>query len=349
MKTSRKSSKENFQLFAHKLARGTFGTEDVSIVSGAGEDDVAALTLGDNCLLVSSDIVNTKRISDTYGQRDLVELGRYCVRQNVSDILGSGGNPRWFLLSLVLDKKFTQEDLRLLFNSVHRECARFGMTVVGGDTKEGDSVVIGGTIIGTRDREIWMKNTCIPESDIFVSGNLSGVTAALCLLEFSNSSDMHTKARSVLYQADLPLDVLARVKAIGAPLSATDISDGLGYSICEFTRCSNNIGVEIDLDKIPLHPLTQYAAKEIAVSEEAFSFAFGGDFQIVFTVPNEFSEKMVEAGAIKIGRVTKEAGSRLIYNGNVIGDIPEFGHLDFEDLRPVDRFYEFAKVFSNLV
>ena len=350
MKSDKPREVENLQLFAHALARNLFRSHDALVAVGAGEDDVAIVDCTEiGQLLISGDYLNAKRFSDTYLPRDFRDLGQHCVRQNASDILGSGGIPRWFVLSAIFDSTCTREDVFTFFSSVQSECERLGVTVIGGDTKEGQSVIVHGTILGIGGPQTWTMKTCSAGSDLFVTGELSGVTAALCLLEFSQSQHLRSLAKAALRDADLPLEVVSNLRKLTVPISATDISDGLGYSLNQFTRGGTNIRLNVELERIPLHPLTKIAADALGIPAKLFSFAFGGDFQIVLAAPTSSRGKIESLGAIRIGEVVEGVGTSISWKGKVISHIPDFGHLDFEQQRPVDRFVEFARTFGALL
>lgn len=346
---SKVANEKNLQLVAHELSREIFITIDPSVLIGAGIDDAAVIGSTGKELVVSVDFVNSKRISDAYGERDLEDLGKYTVRQNISDILCTGGIPRWFVFSVVLDAGFTKKDLRTLFLAVQNECARHNVTVIGGDTKEGPSIVTHGTILGELVGSAWSKHVEVLNADIYVSGELSGVTAALCLLEYSDSPELQKRAFQTLSEADLPVEIVDSIRALGLPIAATDISDGLGYSLSEFIRSTSGLRITIDLDRVPLHPLTKLAAEELGIPLSAFCFAFGGDFQIVFSVPKENRNIFEGTGAVRIGQAVYEHGESQFFRGDVSGKLPDFGHLDFERQRPVKRFIEHAAHFEKFV
>jgi len=339
--------KRNLQIFAHEAARKIFASGDETVEIGAGEDDTAVLQVGNQRLLVSSDYVNFKRISDQYNGKDYYDLGRYCVRQNVSDILGSGGVPRWFMLSALLDNECTEKELISLFEGVRHECDRLKLSVVGGDTKQGVVGAVHGTIIGTLEGDAWNKGPISDQSELFVTGPISGVTAALCLLEFSENTTYRQAALQTLHDADLPtacIEVL-RKKTFG--LCASDISDGLGYTLHEFLRVNSGLCLDLEISRIPLHPLTKIAAEELGLHERSFCFGFGGDFQVALVSSHQDHDAMRLAGAIRIGAFRSGNKGKLTNNSMDIGELPDFGHLDFEDVPPAERFKVFATGFSR--
>lgn len=339
--------RRNLQLFAHDAARSIFSNDDPSILVGAGSDDVAVLECGEEKLLISSDFVNHSRIQDVYSETDFYSVGQYCVRQNASDILGSGGTPRWFIFSVVLERGCSEDDVRNLFSGVEDECKELGMSVIGGDTKQGKTTTIHGTIIGTTDNSPWAKGPIPPNSDVYVTGPLSGVTAALTILEFSKSKELKKRALDALAAATLPIDCLSRVMAERLTICASDISDGLGFTLHEFMRVNSELSLEVLLDNIPLHPLVKDAASELGVDELSFCFGIGGDFQVAMVAKAGDRQKLEAAGAVRIGKFSSGTGSNAKVGSQLISPVPSFGHLDFEQKPTAQRFREFAEAFSE--
>ncbi|MEM9670788.1 MAG: thiamine-phosphate kinase [Pseudomonadota bacterium] len=322
---------------AHRI----FRTKDQGVIIGAGEDDVAAVQCGECILLFTSDYKNSKRIIERFEDLDYSELGRYCVRQNLCDILGSGGTPKWFMLSVIFDEYITKENISIFFDSVSQECHRFGITVVGGDTKQGDRTVVNGTLIGICEGPVWAHRNAVVEHDIYVTGPLGGVTAALCILELSSDDLLRRDALALLTETDVPIDVIESVIALKEKCAASDISDGLGYSIHQILN-SSNIAATVSISKIPLHPLASLASQHLGVNPYSFAFGYGGDFQVVFTAPRRLDDALRSFGAINIGSISSGEPVVVDAGGDEIFPIPDFGHLDFVNQSIVERFLAFA-------
>ena len=86
----------------------------------------------------------------------------------------------------------------------------------------------------------------------------------------------------------------------------TDISDGLSTSLREIAS-SSEVGVMIDLDKIPVDDNAQYLAEEKAEDIMEHSLYGEGDYELLFTVSEKkyFSIKE-RLSVFAIGRVTEK-------------------------------------------
>ena len=338
-------SPNNIQKFAHAEARRIFEIRDPDVVLGAGLDDVAVIRSDNKALLITSDYANSKRIIEQFEELDYDELGRYCVRQNLSDILGSGGAPKWFMFSIILRSDTARRNVSTLFESVERECRRFGITVVGGDTKQGSRTVVHGTLIGECEGPVWSHSNAEIDHDVYVTGPLGGVTAALCLLELSEDDGLRQSAMELLRSADVPIDLINNVISLNERCAGSDISDGLGMSIHQILKASGT-GATLLHSHIPIHPLAIRASKELGIDQCSFAFGYGGDFQIVFTAPRRLDQRLREAGAFNIGSISTGESIVMSLDDNEKFPIPDFGYLDFENESVVNRFLEFSRSMS---
>jgi thiamine-monophosphate kinase len=322
------------------LARSCFGGAKSDILAGAGDDDCAIVVHGSSKLLVSSDFRNYRRHMEVHDPLDPEEVGRFVVRQNVADIFGSGGMPRWFMLSIALPEKMALIDVERLFHAVKSECDRFEMTVVGGDTKQADTLIICGTILGEVERDPWIISGASPGQDVWISGHLGGVMSSVCILENCTEKALREKALSVLRDADLPLTKMKEAIARLTIRCATDISDGLGMSLHSIMRGSQ-VGMIIDCATLPLHPLARTAARIFQMPPEQFAFGYGGDFQFVLVASEAWRAALYQLGFIRVGETTLPGRNELINWSGKFSQIPDFGFEDFQPGKPSDRFFSY--------
>jgi len=100
-----------------------------------------------------------------------------------------------------------------------------------------------------------------------------------------------------------------------------DISDGLSSSLYQLQEL-NNVGFEIEKEKIPLaQTLFELARKKEQLDAYEYALHFGGDYELLLTIPPDKFEKAVQsvekAGnrITLIGRVTKDNKIIIISNG----------------------------------
>ncbi|TPL96405.1 thiamine-monophosphate kinase [Mesorhizobium sp. B2-3-11] len=318
------------------IAEHIFGDRHPLVVAGVGDDDCAVVTLNGQMLLLSCDLRNHRRYLETHAQLDFVEMGAFVVRQNCADIYGSGGVPLFLLLAVTLPGEVSEAQVSQLFIGVRDEALKFGAVVVGGDTKEGSSLVVGCTIVGSVPGEPWLLSGARSGDDIYVSGPLGGVTAAIALLELAHDGEHRAMALDVMRSASIDARQIRLLEGIGIRCG-TDISDGLARALYNIIRRSH-VGFAVDATLVPRHPLTDLAGVRLGLDPKTFAFGYGGDFQFVVTAPSSLAKAVVAAGFQRIGVVTETVGAEVNWGGGRVSHLADFGHDDFIDISPGNRF-----------
>src|SRR5205814_881889 len=115
--------------------------EDRAMVIGVGED-AAVIDLGDRYLVATADPI-------TFATDD---LGWYALHVNANDIVVRGATPRWFLATLLLPARTTDEEsVRALFAQLAAACEELEVALVGGHTEVThglDRAIVAGTMLG---------------------------------------------------------------------------------------------------------------------------------------------------------------------------------------------------------
>jgi thiamine-monophosphate kinase len=254
-------------------------------------DDCAILDRGDDYLLVTTDMIYEKtHIPKGSAPGD---VGWYAAAINLSDIAAMGGTPLGMLFAFGLPRDTDPEWLDSLVSGIQECCSQHNAPVIGGDTKENDSVTISGTAIGTvRKSQMLRRSGARPGDIVAMTGRLG---------------------RGVLWDRDrgntrFLLRIEPRVKeglhlaSSGAVTSCIDMSDGLSTSLHHLAR-SGKVGFEVDLDRIPMMDGLDRKGKLKALHS-------GGDYELLFTVnPKKIADIPGSAGntpITHIGRVTEK-------------------------------------------
>ncbi|MCL1941775.1 MAG: AIR synthase related protein, partial [Synergistaceae bacterium] len=241
--------------------RGAFRS-DVLIGPGVGED-AALIEFADPknglfpLLTVSSDPI----VGASEG------AGRLLVHINANDIACKGGDPCWFIVTLIVPAKDGLECIRKIINEIDETCREIGISVVGGHTEitdRYDQPVIVGTMIGKTDYCMDASNIC--EGDVILMTRHAGlegmsIIAAdrpelLSCLEKEEIEEVKSWSKKLsVVQASRCLRDIARVMH-------DPTEGGVVGGLYEFERMSGH-SVKIDTSKIPVSPLTRKAASSI--------------------------------------------------------------------------------------
>ena len=246
------------ELLAELLAAGADGNPDPRLLVGpkVGED-CAALDIGDRILLVKSDPI-------TFAAD---RIGWYAVQVNANDIACSGGQPRWFLPTVLLPVDSSPDDARRIFADIAAACRQLGVVVIGGHTEVTVGIprpIIAGTMLGeiaARDRLIATGGARDGDSIIVAGGLAIEGTAILARerpaeLRAAGVSDAVID-RAAAYLTDPGISVVAAAQALcraAAVHSLHDITEGGVITALREVAAAANLGLVAEAESMPVLP-----------------------------------------------------------------------------------------------
>jgi thiamine-monophosphate kinase len=301
-----------------------------SIVASVNDDDCAVLQWHDKLMVVTTDYVNAIPIAIELGIGDSSTIGRLAIAASLADLAGSGATPRCILLSVMMPRDCTTEYYLSLMSGAKAEAEKWGVPIVGGDTKLGRSMAVNATAIGgaASEDELFLKNRARPGDNIWISGCVSMTTAAvLGITQQIGSPEWREWATKVLTLPQIPLERSAALSALQAGCAGTDISDGLGMDLSQMCSLSG-VGAILDSTKLPVHDSVSVIASHLNVPQWTLSFGLGGNFQFLVTAKTRYTEDLTNLGFQKIGIVTSEKELLLMDENGVAHSMPETGHRD---------------------
>lgn len=262
------------------------------------------------------------------------DLAYKVLAVNLSDMAAMGATPRWMLLSVALPELNT-DWLTVFCDALFALAARFGVTLIGGDTTKGNWV-FNVTIVGeTPWQQALRRDAAQVGDDIWVSGLLGLAAAAL---------DVHW------HNASLPASVFEQCEqrrlcpeprvALGQELlslvnAAQDISDGLAQDIGHILKASG-VGAAINVDLIPTLDALKQSPTVTLPQLRSWLLAGGDDYELVFTAAPMQREAIMVAAQKTATPVTRigliSAGHQLQLH-NQAGDVIQlhkqgFDHFD---------------------
>ncbi len=278
-------------------------------------DDCAAIDLGDKYLLVTTDMMVTKaHIPKGMGPYD---IGWSIIAVNLSDIAAMGGSPLGLVTAIGITRGHPIDFLEQMVDGMNDCARRFNTSVVGGDTKEHDDLVLCGTAFGqVMKNRILLRKGAEAGDLVAVTGQLGRAGAGF----FSLKRDLGLKEAEGALKRPWP-----RVKEgivlgkSGFVTSCMDISDGLSTSIFELSR-NSSMTYEIDYTRIPKAKEVDLAFHDLERQKDLV-LNFGDDYELIFTIKRERESDLArlaeEAGCpmTVIGKVTSGEENILIDNG----------------------------------
>jgi len=293
-------------------------------------DDCAALDFGEEYLLISTDMISKK----THVPKIMTpwQIGWFVVAINLSDIAAKGGKPLGLVLSLGLPGDTSDSFLEELTRGANACATTHDTSIIGGDTKENPSVTICGTVFGTVKKNEFMSRKGTKIGDIVaITGTLGKAGAGYYIIQSRKENDEILKGLMEPKPRINEGIALAREKIVS---SCMDISDGLSSSLYQLQEL-NNVGFEIEKEKIPLSQMLLKLAKENEnLDIYKYCLHFGGDYELLLTIPpSEFekAQRSVEKTGnflTNIGQVTK-GNEVCIVDGSVKKILPNEGYEHF--------------------
>lgn len=263
-------------------------------------DDCAVIKFDKKFLLATADAVNEM----THIPRGATpyQIGWYAVAVNLSDIAAKGGIPIGIVVAISMHKNTDSKFLMQLTAGMNACAKRYKTKILGGDTKESDSLHLCGTAFGIVGRkDIMLRRGAIPEDIVCVTGTLGKASAGLYL----NKPENVLMVEPRMAEGQL----LARTHGV---TSCMDISDGLASSLYQLSQL-NNVGFEIYHSMLPV---AKAAKKQRSLLRDELILYSGGDYELLLTVKKSklgLVQKHMQKTSTKLTPIGKVTRSKEIF------------------------------------
>jgi thiamine-monophosphate kinase len=280
------------------------------------EDDCAALEFGQDYLLITTDMISQR----THIPKNAKpwQIGWHLVAINLSDIASMGGVPLGVVVAVGLPSSFDEEFAKDMVEGANSCAQKYGISILGGDTKETDSLTLTGCAIGRVGKSEIMKRKGAEVDDIVcVTGALGKAAAAYYSLE-NNSDDLESIKDLLEVQPKISEGNI--LSQSGCVTSAMDISDGLASSLFQLSEI-NDVSYEIEFEKVPKSKKAIAISEKLGIPSEDLVLYFGGDYELLLTIKEkgfkEIKKALSELGTefTQIGKVTENKKNILIKDG----------------------------------
>ena len=280
------------------------------------ESDAEIIQLNDNTkLAITTDSISEEISAGLYDDPYLI--GWMIVTVNMSDLAAVGAVPIGILISEIFPKNFGDEKVAELQRGISEACKANNTFVLGGDTNEGDKLILTGTAIGIIKQEKTISRIgCKPGDILFSSGKLGdGNAYAISKLVTQTNSFKNYK----------PFAQIKNSKVVGNYVSCCmDSSDGFISTVDQLMRL-NNVGFELrsDWQNAIDNDALDYVRKNSLPTWLLFAGQHG-EFQLIFTIPQGLKEAFLEESSqsgfepIELGKVIPEKEVQINIYGKLI-------------------------------
>ncbi len=222
---------------------------------------------------------------DLLSDEDAYTLGWNMAVGCISDILASGGNPKYYAHSLAVNRTWTKEYIEKLSMGIGKALEEAGMSFIGGDFSIAKTWRYTGSIIGELIGNPLLRRGAKVGDLIFISGRIgAGNIDAALKLYWDNPRDIKIpkqfKSRFKLRKNEALL-----IKEFAH--CCIDTSDGV-LSALKAVSDINETGYKVSY--LPYKKRGIFLAKLLNLPKELLFFGGCGEYELLFTISKEASE-----------------------------------------------------------
>jgi len=276
-------------------------------IDAAVKDDCAALDLGDEYLLVTTDMISEH--AHIPEKTKPWQVGWHIVAINLSDIAAMGGEPFGVVVALGLPDNYEMNSLEKMVEGMRSCASNFNTTILGGDTKEVKALTLSGCAFGrVAKNEIMLRKGAKPGDVVAVTGELGRAASAYYALK--NNLDDENAIKGLMEVHPRVKEGIALSKT-GVVTACMDISDGLASSLHQLGLL-NDIAFQLDFNQIPISNEAKAISKRLNIPVEELAIYFGGDYELLVTLDKD--------GLDRAQKALSEIGTKLSPIGKVLKD-----------------------------
>ncbi|MFH1336788.1 MAG: AIR synthase family protein [Candidatus Zixiibacteriota bacterium] len=220
--------------------------------------DCGIVEIGDKAVALTTDPVF---IVPEYGWE---EAAWFAIHILLSDEVTSGLKPAYLSIDLNLPMEITKQQLELTWEVIHRECERYGVSIVCGHTARYENchypMVGGATVIGVGDKKEYVTPQFIKPGDkiIITKGpaiEATGILATMFpqVIEKEFGAEFTSKVKNVFWMMSVVEDALIAVSAGVRENGVTAMHDatecGIWGALHELAEAAG-VGVRVEKEKI---------------------------------------------------------------------------------------------------
>lgn len=255
------------------------------VFDDAGEIDFPAK----NKLLITCDSL----IEDVHFTRNHPPfmLGYKAVSVNLSDIAAMAGIPVCAVISLGLPENLPIKFIDEFYRGVDKCCGEFGLKLLGGNTFFSPrKIFIDAAVIGAcESKKTIRRKGARPGDYLLCTGYLGLASSGRDSIKNGYAGCKTARKRFLM---PVPRINEAR-KLYGFATSLMDISDGLSGDIRHLASRSK-VGFCIWQDRLPISPETRAISRKTGKNELNYALHGGEDYELLFTVPMEKVETVIQ-------------------------------------------------------
>jgi len=266
--------------------------------------DCAAIRFQDGLAVLSTDTITGAS----------ADIGSLAIHVSCNDLAAFGIRPKGILLVLIAPQSATAEDVAAVIEQASQTAKQLGVSIAGGHTEVSDAVnrfIVTTTAIGFAETGRMVQSNGGQPGDTLLMTKTGGLEGTAIL-----AADQRARLSRVLSDPELSeaRDLITQISVvpegiIGGELGVHAMHDategGILGAAWEMAQACG-LGLVIDIDAIPLHPLTRQITAELGL--DPYRLISSGSLLIATDKPDLVQASLARAGILcsKIGILTPE-------------------------------------------
>jgi thiamine-monophosphate kinase len=273
-------------------------------------DDAAVLRLGGGAEWVVTTDAFLENVHFLRTVHPPKAVGYKALARATSDVAAMGARARFFFLTLGLPDACTGAWFDDFLDGLGRAARRFGLILAGGDTTKYPAVIASLTVLGQVDRgKAILRSGAKPGDLLCVSGTLGEAELGLRLVQRKLYKQKRwTRLLKKQYYPEPRLALGEWLASRQYATSMIDTSDGVSTDLGHICKASG-VGAVVWAEKVPV---VRVPAELRRLGFDPLDMALNGgeDYELLFTVPKEFSSrlprKIAGVPVTVIGEITRQ-------------------------------------------
>lgn len=285
-----------------------------SLIKGIGDDAaVFRHPTADIVTAVDTFVENVHFSRDTMNPE---HIGYRSLAANLSDLAAMGATPLYYLVSIVIPKTWTAQELEEIFYGMKAIAKLYKMDLIGGDTVGGNELALSITVFGHVEKGKARYRSKAEQGDVvFITGTLGDAQAGLYILNHLDEDFQGKQYFINRHRKPFPRITFSNKLNEIHRLALNDISDGIANETAEIAEASQ-VTIHLYDEYIPIHPFfNQFSLKH----QRKWKYFGGEDFELVGTVP-KIDWPIVETVAVQTDTKITKVGYVSI-NDDSIGQV----------------------------
>ncbi len=267
------------------------------------ESDAEIICLGNLKLAITTDSISEEISTGLYDEPYLT--GWMIVTVNMSDLAAVGASPAGIVISEIIPCDFSPEKLRQLQKGISDACRRYNTFILGGDTNEGENLVLTGTAIGIIKSEKPISRIGCKPGDILFQSGKSGVGNAYAISKLI--------AQNNIFNNYKPVARISESLIISKYASCCiDTSDGVIAGLDQLMRL-NDAGFKLNSSwqKTIAYSALKYV-ESLIIPAWLLLAGQHGEFELLFTIPEKLKDSFLGEAFL--------SGIEFVESGKVISE-----------------------------